>query len=222
MTTSVQLPVQLACRWRATSVSAGPCLPIDKLHARTRAARLPHGIGSSGQANLHGCRYPHGGGIDLLSGSCLLIFQIPGWRRCTLIRIAGFPRVKINPVMFDHAPILYSDGRSRHCIGHYVSGKRQVSISPWNAANPLAEGVGTRALSRPLALLEAAEPARAAAKRENPSETRWKWVPRETPGWGWWGTEPIGCRYIRYPIDLSRLLSQKSGRLGSKTFGAGR
>jgi hypothetical protein len=56
MTVIVQLPVQLACRWRATSVSAGPCLPIDKLHARTRAARLPHGIGSSRQANLYHAR----------------------------------------------------------------------------------------------------------------------------------------------------------------------
>lgn len=45
MTSSVQLPVQLACVYRATSVSAGPCLPIGKLHACTRAARLPHGIG---------------------------------------------------------------------------------------------------------------------------------------------------------------------------------
>jgi hypothetical protein len=46
MTNSVQLPVQLACSYRATSVSATPCLPIGKLHACTRAARLPHGIGS--------------------------------------------------------------------------------------------------------------------------------------------------------------------------------
>jgi hypothetical protein len=44
---SVRLPVQLACNPRATSVSAGPCLPIGKPHACMRAARLPHGIGSS-------------------------------------------------------------------------------------------------------------------------------------------------------------------------------
>jgi hypothetical protein len=44
--TSVQLPVQLPCSYRATSVSATPCLPIGKLHACTRAARLTHGIGS--------------------------------------------------------------------------------------------------------------------------------------------------------------------------------
>jgi hypothetical protein len=45
MTRCVQLPVQLACNMRATSVSATPCLPISKLHACTRAARLLHGIG---------------------------------------------------------------------------------------------------------------------------------------------------------------------------------
>ena len=43
---TVQLPVQLPCNVRATSVSATPRLPISKLHACTRAARLLHGIGS--------------------------------------------------------------------------------------------------------------------------------------------------------------------------------
>jgi hypothetical protein len=43
---TVQLPVQLPCNLRATSVSATPRLPISKLHACTRAARLLHGIGS--------------------------------------------------------------------------------------------------------------------------------------------------------------------------------
>jgi hypothetical protein len=46
MTATVQLPVQLPYSYRATSVSATPSLPIGKLHACTRAARLPHGIGS--------------------------------------------------------------------------------------------------------------------------------------------------------------------------------
>jgi hypothetical protein len=52
---SVQLPVQLPCSWRATSVSAGPCLHIGKLHACMRAARLSHVIGRCcSQANLRG------------------------------------------------------------------------------------------------------------------------------------------------------------------------
>jgi hypothetical protein len=43
---SVQLPVQLPCKRRVGSVSAGPCLHCSKLHACTRAARLLHVIGS--------------------------------------------------------------------------------------------------------------------------------------------------------------------------------
>lgn len=42
----VQLPVQLPCKMRVGSVSAGPCLPIGELHACTRAARSPTGIGN--------------------------------------------------------------------------------------------------------------------------------------------------------------------------------
>jgi hypothetical protein len=44
---SVQLTVQLPCKRRVGSVSAGPCLPIGELHACTRAARSPTGIGSA-------------------------------------------------------------------------------------------------------------------------------------------------------------------------------
>jgi hypothetical protein len=83
MTSSVQLPVQLPCSLCTATVLPTPCLPIDKLHARTRAARLPHGIGSSRQAKLHGCRYPHGGGIDLLIPASVLDIKICGnlWSR---------------------------------------------------------------------------------------------------------------------------------------------
>jgi hypothetical protein len=51
---AVQLPVQLACSYRATSVSATPRLPIAELHACTRAARSATGIGSRcSQAKTH-------------------------------------------------------------------------------------------------------------------------------------------------------------------------
>jgi hypothetical protein len=43
---SVQLPVQLPCNPVQLCVRATPCLPIGELHACTRAARSPHGIGS--------------------------------------------------------------------------------------------------------------------------------------------------------------------------------
>jgi hypothetical protein len=46
MNNTVQLRVQLPCSYVQLSVSPSPCLPISKLHACTRAARLPHGIGS--------------------------------------------------------------------------------------------------------------------------------------------------------------------------------
>jgi hypothetical protein len=42
----VQPPVQLPCSMRVSSVPATPCLPIGELHACTRAARSPTGIGS--------------------------------------------------------------------------------------------------------------------------------------------------------------------------------
>jgi hypothetical protein len=52
---SVQLPVQLPCDWRATSVSAGPCLLLAELHACMRAARSAIEIGSCcRQTNLRG------------------------------------------------------------------------------------------------------------------------------------------------------------------------
>jgi hypothetical protein len=46
MTSSVQLPVQLPYSLRTATVLPTPCLPLGKLHACTRAARLPRGIGS--------------------------------------------------------------------------------------------------------------------------------------------------------------------------------
>jgi hypothetical protein len=59
---SVQLRVQLPCKRRVGSVSAGPCLPIGELHACTRVARSPSGIGSKqvGKNKV---------GIDLIVGN---------------------------------------------------------------------------------------------------------------------------------------------------------
>jgi len=48
MTDSVQLPVQLPCSYVQLPCSPLPCLPLGELHACTRAARSPHGIGSTG------------------------------------------------------------------------------------------------------------------------------------------------------------------------------
>jgi hypothetical protein len=47
MTDSVQLPVQLPCSYVQLPCSPLPCLPLGELHACTRAARSPIGIGSS-------------------------------------------------------------------------------------------------------------------------------------------------------------------------------
>jgi hypothetical protein len=99
----VQLPVQLACKWRATSVSAGSCLPISKLHACQRAARLLHGIGNR-HRRLHGtsrysqrCGEGHGGGgIELVSTSQVLSFEIPSEPDHTLACMGRSQGIEIN------------------------------------------------------------------------------------------------------------------------------
>jgi hypothetical protein len=84
----VQLLVQLLCNPVQLNVSATPCLPIGKLHACTRAARLSHGIGSHAK---------HGkGGKDLIKPASALIsaISIPPGR--TLICPGRSPSHKIN------------------------------------------------------------------------------------------------------------------------------
>jgi hypothetical protein len=74
---NVQLPVQLACNRCAASVSAGSCLHISKVHACTRAARLPHVIGSY----CEGERWR----IDLVMPAVGLRSGKFSWSICTLI-----------------------------------------------------------------------------------------------------------------------------------------
>jgi hypothetical protein len=53
MTDSVQLPVQLPYSYVQLPCSPLPCLPLGELHACTRAARSPIGIGSSRPSSFH-------------------------------------------------------------------------------------------------------------------------------------------------------------------------
>jgi hypothetical protein len=158
MTNSVQLPVQLPYSYVQLPCSPLPCLPLGELHACTRAARSPIGIGSSWLSSLSLAvdirRRWNTIGRKWLPGLAARVTErvfVPlpclashrGTKRIQRLPdgIAGLSGYQNRSLM---QPKSFALKAIRHChIGTSASRQRQ-SI----------EGLHPRALSRPLALWE--------------------------------------------------------------------
>jgi hypothetical protein len=81
--------------------------------------------------------------------------------------------------------------------------------------------VCTRALSRPLTLLEAVERTRALTKRKNACETAAIGIVGQKTRRGWVGTRTYWRRYHRHLFPISRLASQKFGPACPEKVGLG-
>jgi hypothetical protein len=94
MTISVQLP----CNWRVTSVSAGSCLHLTKLHAYTRAARLVRVIGSWQSWTRNSWAVIKLGRLNIVVTAGRLMISAGIFRRITGLRYT-LPKLSFGPTL---------------------------------------------------------------------------------------------------------------------------